>query len=110
MTSSLRRGDLVSLRAPKRAIGHEQRGQRYAVIVQSDDAEWLSTVLIAPTSTSALPTVFRPEIAIRGRKTLVLTDQLTTADRGRIGRTAGRLTFDELRGIEEALKDILGLL
>jgi mRNA interferase MazF len=110
LTSSLRRGDIVPLRAPKRATGHEQRGQRYAVIVQSDDAEWLSTVLIAPTSTSALPTVFRPEIAIRGRKTLVLTDQLTTADRSRLGRTVGRLTFDQQRDIEEALKDILGLL
>ena len=99
----------MAVRASKRATGHEQRGPRYGVVVQSDDADWLSTILVAPTSTSAAPTVFRPAIAVRGRSTLVLADQLATVDRTRFSRTEGRLSPDELRELDEALKDILGL-
>ena len=42
---------------PRGTRGHEQRGARYAVIVQADEFLDLSTVLIAPTSTSARRTV-----------------------------------------------------
>ncbi|TDE09129.1 hypothetical protein E1269_15565 [Jiangella asiatica] len=45
--------------------GHE-RGKRYAVVVQSDLLP-LSTWLVAPTSTSARPTSFRPEVEISGK-------------------------------------------
>jgi hypothetical protein len=31
------RGDLYRLKAPRGTRGHEQAGQRYAVVVQSDD-------------------------------------------------------------------------
>jgi mRNA interferase MazF len=107
--SSLRRGDIVSFRSSQRAKGHEQQGQRYAAIIQSDEFSWLGTVLVAPTSTNAQPTVFRPEITIRGRRTRVLTDQVLTVDRGRIGRSAGRLSSAELRELEESLSLLLGL-
>jgi mRNA interferase MazF len=110
LTSSLRRGDVVSFRGSSRATGHEQKDQRYAVVVQSDDTAWLSTILVAPTSTSAARTVFRPRITVRGRTTLVLVDQLTAVDRSRVGRFSGRLPREELREVEEALKDLLGLL
>lgn len=109
MTSSLRRGDVVPFRAPRRATGHEQRGQRYAIVVQSDDAEWLSTILIVPTSTSATPTMFRPSISVRGRKTRAMTDQLTTVDRSRVGRPVGRLSAPELQELDQTVKEILGL-
>jgi mRNA interferase MazF len=102
------RGDIVALRQPKEAAGHEQRGPRYGVVLQSDDLEGLSTLLVAPTSTSAQPTIFRPELTVRGRKTRVMVDQLAAVDRGRIGRTAGRLSADELREVEAALRDVLG--
>jgi mRNA interferase MazF len=107
--SPIRRSDVVLLRAPKQPRGHEQRGQRYAVVIQSDDAEWLSTVIVAPTSTSAVVTAFRPEITVRGRRTCVLTDQLITVDRSRIGRTVGRLTVHEQHELDETIKDVLGL-
>jgi mRNA interferase MazF len=107
--SLLRRGDVVALRAPKATKGHEQRGPRYAVVVQSDEFEWLRTVLVAPTSTSAQPTIFRPEITVRGRTTRVLTDQISTADRSRLGRAAGRLSSLELDELESSLGRLLGL-
>jgi mRNA interferase MazF len=103
-----RRGDIVALRQPKNATGHELRGQRYGVVVQSDDLAWLSTLLIAPTSTSAQPTVFRPEVTVRGRTTRVMVDQVTAMDRARVGRRVGRLSAGEIREMEAALRDVLG--
>ena len=48
-------------RAPRANRGHEQRGTRFAVVVQSDSLP-LSTLLVAPTSTSARAASFRPRI------------------------------------------------
>lgn len=107
--SSLQRGDLVSFRGVQRAKGHEQRGQRYAAIVQSDAFSQLGTVLIVPTSTSARPAVFRPEITLRGRRTRLLTDQLLAVDRSRVGRSVGRLSAPEVDELESSISLVLGL-
>jgi mRNA interferase MazF len=105
----LHRGDVVALRAPKAAKGHEERGDRYAILVQSDEFARLGTVVVAPTSTSAQPAIFRPEITVRGRRARVLTDQISTIDRGRLGRPAGRLSTVELQDLELSLSRLLGL-
>ena len=103
------RGDLYYLRAPKDVEGHEQNGQRYAVVVQSDDLP-LSTWLVAPTSTGRRGASFRPEIEIDGTKTRVLVEQLTVVDPAkRLGRFAGRLEPAELRAVDDALLAVLGL-
>ena len=68
------RGEVYRLNAPRDSHGHEQAGPRYAVVVQSDDLP-LSTWLVAPTSTSARPATFRPEVEIAGRATLILAEQ-----------------------------------
>jgi len=94
---------------PKRARGHEQQGARYAVIVQADDLLNLSTVLIAPTSTSARPATFRPTIELRGRKTRVLVEQASVVDPERLGTAAGRLDAQEMRALDDALRLVLGL-
>jgi mRNA interferase MazF len=103
------RGDVHLLRAPRDARGHEQRGLRYAVVLQSDYLAELSTWLVAPTSTSALPLSFRPQVEIEGQQTLLLVDQLAAADLNRLGRPAGRLTSSELTEADAALRLILGL-
>ena len=102
------RGDVYRLRAPRDARGHEQRDARYAVVVQADQIP-LSTWLVAPTSTSARPASFRPEIEIEGRATRVLVEQTAAIDPARLGDTSGRLTFDELRNIDAALRLVLDL-
>jgi mRNA interferase MazF len=103
------RGDVYRLRASRRAQGHEQQGSRYAVVVQSDHL-LLSTVLVAPTSTSARATSFRPRVAIDGTATLVLTDQVAAVDlETRIGDLAGRLDPRELAEVDRALSLVLGL-
>jgi mRNA interferase MazF len=102
------RGEVYRLRAARDARGHERQSPRYAVVVQSDQLA-LSTWLVAPTSTSARPASFRPEVVIRRRRTRVLVEQTAAIDPGRLGDTAGRLTFDELRRVEAALRVALDL-
>lgn len=103
------RGAVFRLPSPRRARGHEQRGARYAVIVQADEFLDLSTVLVAPTSTSARPTSFRPTITLAGEETRVLVEQTTVVDPQRLGRLAGRLDAHELRAVDDALMLVLGL-
>jgi mRNA interferase MazF len=103
------RGEVFRLPAPKATRGHEQRGARYAVVVQADELMALSTTLVAPTSTSARSTTFRPTIEIDGTETRVLVEQTTVVDPQRLGRSAGRLEAGELRAVDEALALVLGL-
>ena len=102
------RGEVYRLRAPRDVRGREQAGPRYAVVVQSDDLP-LSTWLVAPTSTSARPASFRPEVQIAGRTTRVLVEQTSAVDPSRLGDHAGRLTFTQMRQVEAALRLVLAL-
>jgi mRNA interferase MazF len=103
------RGEVFRLPAPKGSRGHEQRGARYAVVVQVDELMALSTTLVAPTSTGARPATFRPTIEIDGTETRVLVEQTTVVDPQRLGRSAGRLDAAEQRAVDEALSLVLGL-
>ncbi|HEY5428534.1 MAG TPA: type II toxin-antitoxin system PemK/MazF family toxin [Solirubrobacteraceae bacterium] len=103
------RGEVFRLPAPRAAHGHEQRGARYAVVVQADEFLGLSTTLIAPTSSSARAASFRPVIALEGLDTRVVVEQTTVVDPERLGRSAGRLNASELRAVDDALTLILGL-
>ncbi|HEY3021976.1 MAG TPA: type II toxin-antitoxin system PemK/MazF family toxin [Solirubrobacteraceae bacterium] len=103
------RGEVFHLPAPGRACGREQRGARYAVVVQADDLLGLSTVLVAPTSTSARPATFRPRIEVLGTETRVLVEQTTVVDPQRLGDSAGRLDAAELRALDDALRLVLGV-
>jgi mRNA interferase MazF len=103
------RGEIFRLPTSRAARGHEQRGARYAVIVQADEFLDLSTTLVAPTSTRARAASFRPTITIEAQETRVLVEQTTVVDPQRLGRSAGRLEAQELRAVDEALSLILGL-
>jgi mRNA interferase MazF len=103
------RGEVYRLPAPQRARGHEQRGARYAVVVEADEFIGLSTVIVAPTSTSARPASFRPALTIGDTETRVLVEQITVVDPQRLGQSAGRLSASELQNVDEALALILGI-
>jgi mRNA interferase MazF len=102
------RGDIHQLRAPKGTRGHEQTGRRFAVVLQSTDLP-LSTVVVAPTSTSCAPAAFRPEIEVGGRTTRVMVEQLSAVDWSRLGNPVGRLTAAELQFIDDAVRLVLAL-
>jgi mRNA interferase MazF len=103
------RGEVFRLPAPRSGRGREQRGARYAVVIQANELMALSTVIVAPTSTSAAGATFRPEIRVRGTGTRVMTDQLRAVDVERLGTSAGRLAASELQAVERALATVLGL-
>jgi mRNA interferase MazF len=101
-------GDVYQLRAPRDTRGHEQRGNRYAVVVQSDILP-LSTWLISPTSTSAREASIRPEVEIDGKTTRVLVEQTAAVDPERLGAFVCHLTTAEMAQINAALTVVLGL-
>jgi len=103
------RGEVFRLPAPRGQRGHEQSGARYAIVVQADEFLGLSTVLVSPTSTRALPASFRPAIILEGEETRVLVEQTTVVDPERLGCSAGRLDASEIRAVDESLALILGL-
>lgn len=100
------RGDVHEVRLT-RGTGHEQRGPRLGVIVQSDVYSGLSTVLVAPTSRQALRSSWRPVITVAGEHTYVLVEQTKAIDLGRVGRRVGHLTAEETWAVDDALRAVL---
>ncbi len=103
------RGAIYEIKAIPGARGHEQRGNRYCVIIQSDRFP-SSTLIVAMTSTGAGPAVYRPEIEFDGTKTRILTDQIFAIAPERLGEFKGSLDGAELRDLDRALMLKLGLL
>jgi mRNA interferase MazF len=102
------RGDVHTITLP-RGRGHVQQGRRYAVIVQADDLLALSTVVICPTSRSAFPASFHPEITLLDQPTQILCEMVGAVDARTLGERIGHLTRDEQRTIDEALQLVLDL-
>ncbi|MDP9068992.1 MAG: type II toxin-antitoxin system PemK/MazF family toxin [Actinomycetota bacterium] len=104
----MHRGDIHELRPP-RSKGHEQQGRRFGVILQADVFLPRSVVIVAPTSQSARPATFRPEIEVRDQPTRLLVEQLGAVDTSRLGRRVGRVTPEEQWEIDDALRLISSL-
>jgi mRNA interferase MazF len=102
------RGDVYRFKLPK-GVGHEQHGDRFGVVVQADELLPRSVVLVAPTSRSARPASFRPEVDVEGATTRVLVEQVGAVDMQRLGDLAGHLSREELWGVDDALMTVLGL-
>jgi mRNA interferase MazF len=104
----LTRGEIYRIRLSARR-GREQAGPRYGVIVQASALLGLSTAIVAPTSRSAAPATFRPEIELRGERTRVLVEQLRAVDIERLEQLTGRLTAAEQQTVDDALVLVLDL-
>ena len=104
----MHRGDVFRFKLP-RGVGPEQRGRRFGVVVQADEFLPRSVILVAPTSRSARAASFRPEIEVDGQTTRVLVEHVGTVDAQRLGTLVGRLTPEELWGVDESLMTVLGL-
>lgn len=78
--------------------GHEQGGRRYGVVVSPTDAG-LSVVTVIPTSTSAQPSVVRPEVEVLGTTTRLLVDQIRSIDDRYVGDMVGLLSHDDYRAL-----------
>lgn len=89
--------------------GHEQRGRRLGLVLSPTDMSW-TVVTIAPGSTSAQPSVFRPEVEFGGQRTRFLVDQIRTVDTSFVrGEPVHYLGRDEMAEVERAVARYLGL-
>jgi mRNA interferase MazF len=95
------RGEVFRVRA--RAVA-SSGAARLGVIVLADEFLALSTVLVSPTSRSAEPSSFRPEIEVGGEQVRVLTEQTTAMAPELLGAPMGRLSTPEQRAVDEALR------
>lgn len=108
----IRRGDVFLVNFGPRT-GHEQTGQRPAIVVQADLYCVLSTLWVIPTSTSARPDIeFHVPVTVQGRRTYALVEQLTAVDKARRIKPEhymGRLSADEMEAIDEIMRIFGGL-
>lgn len=89
--------------------GHEQRGRRFGLVLSPGSMPW-NVVTIVPTSTTAQPAVFRPELEIDGRLTRFLVDQIRSIDISYVhGDPVHYLDRDEISEVEHAVIRYLGL-
>ncbi len=102
------RGDVHAINLP-RGQGRVQYGRRYGIIVQDDDLLALSTVVICPTSQSAPPASFHPQITIGDEPTMVLCEMVGAVDARALGERVAHLTLDDARVVDEGLLLVLGL-
>lgn len=92
-----------------RPRGHEQGGRRLGLVVSPSDSP-LSVVTVIPTSTSASPSIYRPELEIGGLATRMLVDQVRSIDVNYVaGDPVDFLNRDELAEVEQALAHYLGV-
>jgi len=93
------------------SIGTEVRKTRPAVIVSNDIAnEFLERIQVVPL-TSNVEKIYPSEaiVTIRGKKSKAAADQIATVSKLRVYRKVGRLSSDELTGVEYVLRVQLGL-
>jgi mRNA interferase MazF len=102
------RGAIYGIKTISGTQGHEQQGNRFGVIIQSDRFA-TSTITVALTSSSAGPAIYRPEIEIHSVKTRILTDQIFSVTSNRLGEFVGSLDSDERTDLDQALLLKLGL-
>ncbi len=79
------------------------------MIVQAFPLLQASTVIVAPTSSSAPAASWRPVIDLAGNRTRMLVDKLAAVDIGRLGAFAGYLTHAETEDLDTALRAVLAL-
>lgn len=92
-----------------RPRGHEQGGKRLGLVVSPSDSP-LSVATVIPISTSAGPSIHRPELEIAGRSTRMLVDQVRSIDIDYVvGDPVDYLTRDQLMEVELALAHYLGV-
>lgn len=102
------RGDVFTITMPDKR-GRVQHGSRYAVVAQADDLLGLSTLVICPTSRSAPPATFHPEVTVGDEPTRVMCEMVGAVDARALGKQVGHLTLDDLRAVDDALLLVLDL-
>lgn len=89
--------------------GHEQRGRRYGLVLSPTAMPW-NVVTIVPTSTSAQPAAFRPELSVAGEASRLMVDQIRTVEVKFVhGEPVDFFGHDEMSVVEDVVRRYLGL-
>ena len=93
------------------ALGTEIRKTRPAVIISNDSCNEYGSRVVVLALTSNVSSLYPGEarIQVQGRPARVLSDQIRSIDRSRLRSRLGRLSGEELREVEEAIRITLGL-
>jgi mRNA interferase MazF len=105
----LRKGSIYHITLPSKTGDRTQQRQRYAVVVTATSFIG-SVVTVAPTSTSARPSLTRPEAEINGHKCRILLEQMFAADVTKMTSWIGVLDDSEMDALDDALRLYHGLL
>ena len=110
------RGDIYYIRLGNEGVGSEQKGDRYAVIVQNNIGNKYSpTVIVAFTTTAIhkakLPTHVEIDPNNSGvpEPSIIMCEQLRTIDKSRLVRKVGHLSEAKKIELDKALCISIGI-
>lgn len=109
-TSAMKRGEIWWVEFDP-AIGSEIRKTRPAVIISNDAANRnLARLVVVPLSSNVLQ-IYPGEalVSIDGRQSKAMADQIMAADKKRLKSRFGVLSAADMRAVEEAVVQHLGM-
>ena len=110
MSRAPRRGDVYWVNLDP-VIGTEIRKTRPAVVVSNDACNRYGTRVVVLPITSNVDALYPGEanVEVQGKPGRALGDQIRSIDKSRLKARLGRLTADEMSGVDEALAVTLDL-
>ena len=87
-------------------IGSEIQKTRPCIIISPNEMNVLNTVIVAPMTSKGFDFVFRPKINFKGKKGLVLLDQIRTVDKSRFVKKIGIVDIEKSKEISSMLVEI----
>ncbi|MFA5913763.1 MAG: type II toxin-antitoxin system PemK/MazF family toxin [Burkholderiales bacterium] len=86
-------------------IGSEIQKTRPCVIISPAEMhDYLRTVIVAPMTTGSRPAPFRIPVSFKGKKGLILLDQIRTLDKSRLAKRLGAITAGTMSAALAALQ------
>ena len=88
-------------------VGSEIQKTRPCVVISPPEMhDYLRTAIVAPMTTGARPAPFRISVTFRGKRGLILLDQLRAVDKIRLVKRLGNITSPALVQTLETLQKV----
>lgn len=104
------RGDMYYANAPG-CLGSEQWGKRPCIVVSNDIGNKYSDIVevVYLTTAKKKPLPTHTKILSTGRRSIALCEQVSCISKGRLEKYIGKVTEEEMRRVERAIKISLGI-
>lgn len=91
-------------------VGHEIKKTRPCVVISPNEMNThLSTVIVAPMTTTIRKYPSRVQLKFEGKVGMVALDQIRTIDRKRIIKALGKISSPEIKKVKKVLMEMLVL-